>query len=159
MYSCDELESLSEISRLKDSISSLIGCLTARPTRAGWALREGGAMEKAFIIFPVVWGGLLTLLEGSTRHSRHYENVITILFIILWDVHTLVGRHIGGSTVADSQNRQFHLGTRQFFWQKTDFRFGLSGSKNLRIRWEQIFPMPFWFGQILGRFCNTLHPF
>jgi hypothetical protein len=35
MYSCDELESPSEISRLKDSISSLIGCLTARPACAG----------------------------------------------------------------------------------------------------------------------------
>jgi hypothetical protein len=38
-------------------------------------------MEKAFIIFPVALGGLLTLLEGSTRHSRHYENVIIILLL------------------------------------------------------------------------------
>ena len=52
-------------------------------------------MEKEFIILPVAWGELRTLLEGSTRHSRHYENVIAVLFIVLRDVRAMLGGHIG----------------------------------------------------------------
>jgi hypothetical protein len=77
MYSCDEFESLSEISRLKDSLPLSIGCLTAWPTHAGRALKGGGAMEKhsSFCLLDQYGGGdvVVVMQEPTTVHETIYR--------------------------------------------------------------------------------------